>query len=192
MGSSRARAQLARVTQPRRRPRRRRPKAPREPYDLVQLVADTSAWIEIRKSTTSKQAKWRFDTALRRDQLFSSPIVRLELYRGARSRAEVDEVDERLRVGVVLPLAPAIATLGVGTVRELATEGASGFHQLPVCDVLIAATAAAHGLGVLTCDWHGASFDVCTGRVLGLPATSPLRTYDTRVEDGRVFVTLPD
>jgi len=46
--------------------------------------------------------------------------------------------------------------------------------------------------GVLTCDWHGASFDVCTGRVLGLPATSPLRTYDTRVDDGRVFVTLPD
>ncbi|HEU0013482.1 MAG TPA: non-heme iron oxygenase ferredoxin subunit [Longimicrobium sp.] len=46
--------------------------------------------------------------------------------------------------------------------------------------------------GVLTCDWHGASFDACTGRVLGLPATSPLRTYDTRVEDGRVFVTLPD
>ena len=133
---------------------RRRPKAPRDPYDRVALLADTSAWIEIRKSTTSKAAKWRFDTALRRDQLFTSPIVRLELYRGARSRVELNEVDERLRVAEELPLSPAIASLGVGTVRELATEGASGFHQLPVCDVLIAATAAAHGLGVLTCDWR--------------------------------------
>ncbi|HEU0054391.1 MAG TPA: non-heme iron oxygenase ferredoxin subunit [Longimicrobium sp.] len=45
--------------------------------------------------------------------------------------------------------------------------------------------------GVLTCEWHGAEFDACTGEVRGLPATQPLRAYDTRVEDdGRIFVTL--
>lgn len=45
----------------------------------------------------------------------------------------------------------------------------------------------------ITCEWHGAQFDACTGAVRGLPATQPLRAYDTRVDgEGRVFVTLPD
>lgn len=45
--------------------------------------------------------------------------------------------------------------------------------------------------GVLECPWHGATYDVCTGRVLGLPAVTPLRTYPVRVdEEGNVFVTI--
>ena len=46
--------------------------------------------------------------------------------------------------------------------------------------------------GVLTCDWHGAEFDVCTGHARTLPATRPLKTYETRVVDGRVLVLLED
>jgi nitrite reductase/ring-hydroxylating ferredoxin subunit len=47
--------------------------------------------------------------------------------------------------------------------------------------------------GTLECPWHGARYDVCTGQVRALPATRPLRTYPTRVdEDGSVFITLPD
>jgi nitrite reductase/ring-hydroxylating ferredoxin subunit len=45
--------------------------------------------------------------------------------------------------------------------------------------------------GVLTCEWHGAQFDVRSGAVCSPPASVPLRGYDTRVdEEGRVFVTL--
>lgn len=46
--------------------------------------------------------------------------------------------------------------------------------------------------GVMTCEWHGARFDVCSGRALALPATQPLKTYATRVENGRVYVQLPE
>ena len=47
--------------------------------------------------------------------------------------------------------------------------------------------------GILECPWHGARYDVCTGRVCALPATRPLRTYPVRVDDdGDVYVTLPD
>lgn len=47
--------------------------------------------------------------------------------------------------------------------------------------------------GVLTCEWHGARFDACSGAAKGLPATQALQAYATRVDaDGRVFVTLPD
>lgn len=44
--------------------------------------------------------------------------------------------------------------------------------------------------GVLTCEWHGAEFDVCTGSVKTLPATRSLNTFETRVRDGRIFVVL--
>lgn len=45
----------------------------------------------------------------------------------------------------------------------------------------------------LVCNWHGATFDVCTGRATGLPATAALQTFETRVDgEGRIFVTIPD
>ena len=47
--------------------------------------------------------------------------------------------------------------------------------------------------GVLTCPWHGARYDVRTGRVLALPAVRPLRVYSARVdESGRVRVGIDD
>jgi nitrite reductase/ring-hydroxylating ferredoxin subunit len=36
----------------------------------------------------------------------------------------------------------------------------------------------------LTCPWHGAQFDVCTGAVVRGPATQPLEVYQIRVKDG--------
>jgi len=45
--------------------------------------------------------------------------------------------------------------------------------------------------GVVTCPWHGARYDVRTGRVRALPAVRPLKTYAVRVdEQGHVHVTL--
>lgn len=42
----------------------------------------------------------------------------------------------------------------------------------------------------ITCEWHGAAFDVRTGRALCLPATSPIETFPCRVVDGQIFVDL--
>lgn len=45
--------------------------------------------------------------------------------------------------------------------------------------------------GVLECQWHGALYDVCTGRVRALPAIRPLRTFPVRVDEkGDVYVTI--
>ena len=47
--------------------------------------------------------------------------------------------------------------------------------------------------GVLTCPWHGARYDVRTGRVLALPAVRPLQVYRSRVDgEGRVHVEIDD
>jgi 3-phenylpropionate/trans-cinnamate dioxygenase ferredoxin component len=36
----------------------------------------------------------------------------------------------------------------------------------------------------VTCPWHGAQFNVCTGAVLRGPAIEPLKAYQVIVEDG--------
>jgi nitrite reductase/ring-hydroxylating ferredoxin subunit len=43
----------------------------------------------------------------------------------------------------------------------------------------------------LTCDWHGASFDIKTGEVLALPATKRLPKFDVEVREGEVWVAVP-
>jgi 3-phenylpropionate/trans-cinnamate dioxygenase ferredoxin subunit len=40
----------------------------------------------------------------------------------------------------------------------------------------------------IVCPRHGARFDVRDGRVLSMPAASPIRSYSTRVEEGQVEV----
>jgi nitrite reductase/ring-hydroxylating ferredoxin subunit len=41
---------------------------------------------------------------------------------------------------------------------------------------------------VVECAWHFAKFCLRTGAVLALPATEPIPTYQTKVEDGVVYV----
>jgi 3-phenylpropionate/trans-cinnamate dioxygenase ferredoxin subunit len=40
----------------------------------------------------------------------------------------------------------------------------------------------------IECPRHGACFDVRTGAVLALPATSPIPTYEVKVEDGDIYI----
>ncbi len=40
----------------------------------------------------------------------------------------------------------------------------------------------------ITCEWHGARFDVRTGAALSLPATRPIPVYPARVEGDEVYV----
>lgn len=43
---------------------------------------------------------------------------------------------------------------------------------------------------VVTCPWHMAQFDVRTGKVLSLPATESVKTYEVKVEGGDVLVNV--
>lgn len=43
----------------------------------------------------------------------------------------------------------------------------------------------------VTCDWHGASFDLRTGEVKALPATKPLQKFEVEVRDDGVWVAVP-
>jgi len=45
---------------------------------------------------------------------------------------------------------------------------------------------------VLTCPWHGAQFNVRTGKVLRGPARQDIQTYPVQVEDNSILVSLPE
>jgi 3-phenylpropionate/trans-cinnamate dioxygenase ferredoxin component len=40
----------------------------------------------------------------------------------------------------------------------------------------------------LECIYHGARFDVCSGRAMQLPAIRPVKTFPVEVREGAVFV----
>ncbi len=43
---------------------------------------------------------------------------------------------------------------------------------------------------VIECPLHGGRFDVTTGKALSAPVCIDLHTYDVKVEDGQVFLTV--
>jgi len=45
---------------------------------------------------------------------------------------------------------------------------------------------------VLTCPWHGAQFDIRTGKVLRGPARQDILTYAVKIEEGAIFVCVPE
>jgi|SRR5579859_1912287 len=44
----------------------------------------------------------------------------------------------------------------------------------------------------LTCPWHGAQFDVRTGKVLRGPARQDILTYPVKIEEESVLISLPE
>ncbi len=44
--------------------------------------------------------------------------------------------------------------------------------------------------GDVYCPKHGSRFEVRTGKVHGLPATKPVRSYPVKVEDGGIYVSV--
>lgn len=43
---------------------------------------------------------------------------------------------------------------------------------------------------VVTCPWHGATFDISTGAALSEPAYECVKAYNVKVQDGNVFVEI--
>lgn len=41
-----------------------------------------------------------------------------------------------------------------------------------------------------TCPFHGAQFDLETGRSCGFPKTKPAQTFEVRIDNGEIFVRL--
>ncbi|HEX6133441.1 MAG TPA: non-heme iron oxygenase ferredoxin subunit [Longimicrobiales bacterium] len=46
--------------------------------------------------------------------------------------------------------------------------------------------------GEIECTWHGAKFDMASGRATRLPAIKPVQTFEVRVENGEILIAVED
>ncbi len=44
---------------------------------------------------------------------------------------------------------------------------------------------------VLTCPWHGATFDLATGKRLSAPAPDDVKCYKARIQGGSIEIEMP-
>jgi len=44
--------------------------------------------------------------------------------------------------------------------------------------------------GVIICAYHGAEFDIKTGDVLCMPAVEPVESFEVKVEDEQIYVSI--
>ena len=46
--------------------------------------------------------------------------------------------------------------------------------------------------GEVECTWHGAKFEVATGRATRLPAIKPVQTFEVRIENGDILIAIEE
>lgn len=125
-----------------------------QPFRGRDLVVDNSAFQRGGQDTVRDE--WL--QAVRDGRLYRSPILELEVLYSARNAREHAELREELEALRPLELSTAIMDAALDAQAELA-QHAAGFHRLPHQDYVVAAIAAAHGVGVLHYD---ADFDRLT------------------------------
>ena len=96
-----------------------------------------------------------------------------------------------IKIANVEELAPGQAKLVEVKGNEIALFNVGGrFHAIdnncthvggPLCEGEISGSE-------VTCPWHGATFDVTTGRVLGPPAVEAVNHYNLRIADGSIEI----
>lgn len=159
-------------------------------FEGRELVVDNSAFQ--RGGHEFVRADWL--RALEQGHLHRSPILEFEVRYSARNAREHTELTEELQALRPLELSQAVVEAALDAQAELAGH-AAGFHRLPHQDYLVAAIAAAHGLGVLHYD---ADFDriaehsslvfdsvwIASAGTLDSQAPDPLRARRTAVSHG--------
>ena len=98
-----------------------------------------------------------------------------------------------IKIATVDEIAPGQAKLVEVNGNEIALFHVDGqFHAIdnncthvggPLCEGEISGSE-------VTCPWHGATFDVTTGRVLGPPAVEAVNRYNLRIADGSIEIEI--
>lgn len=114
------------------------------------FLIDTSAWIETLRTTGEPTVRARVTALTADDRVVLCDAVRLELWNGARSAGDqrlLRDLEEHLET---VPTTSQVWTLA----RDLARITRGKGLTMPAADLLIAACAEHHGLGLVHCDSH--------------------------------------
>jgi predicted nucleic acid-binding protein len=116
----------------------------------ARFLVDTSAWIEVLRTSGDPGVRARVSALTVEDRVVLCDQVRLELWSGARSTADhrlLRNLEQQLEV---VPTSPEVWMLACGYARAARAQGLA----LPAADLLIAACAHHHGLGLIHQDAH--------------------------------------
>jgi len=114
------------------------------------FLIDTSAWIETLRPGGQPTIRARVSDLTTQDRAVLCDLVRVELWNGARGASEIRllrELEENLET---VPTTPEVWDLACSFARLARGKGLT----VPATDLLIAACAAHHGLGLVHQDAH--------------------------------------
>jgi len=118
--------------------------------DGRRFLIDTSAWIETLRPTGDPEVRARVSALTTGDRAVLCDLVRLELWNGAQGVREhrlLRELEQQLET---VPTTPEVWDRA----REIARLARSKGLTVPAADLVIAACAESHELGLIHCDAH--------------------------------------
>jgi len=120
------------------------------PYDGRIYIADTSAWAK----ASHRKVRDEWTDAMRRLQIATCPIVRLEMLYSARSGEDFDRLDTLLGALRDVPVTRSVTNAAIAGYRALAHRRPLYHRPIKFGDLLIAAAAQDGAIGVLHYDEH--------------------------------------
>ncbi len=115
----------------------------------VELLLDNSAWARLADASFPAQRAEEIAAALEDGRIATCLPFLLEAGYSARSASDHDELVEELLALPAIPLDEETERRATDAQRQLARVG---HHRLPPVDLIVAAIADRHGLGVLHYD----------------------------------------
>jgi len=113
-------------------------------------LIDTSAWIHALRVNGNPAVRRRVEALLLSGDAAWCPLIRLELWNGARGEHEKRVLQEMERDLDDLEIGPAVWDAA----NELARRARAAGQTIPATDVLIAACARYHGVEIEHADEH--------------------------------------
>lgn len=99
--------------------------------------------------------------------------------------AELDQLPEGSTLGVEMPDGLKICLVNSdGAIYAIADR--CTHRDFPMSN------GAVHGGATIECAWHGARFDLESGRAIRLPAIKAIKTYEVQIEGNDILVETDD
>jgi predicted nucleic acid-binding protein len=119
------------------------------------ILIDTSCWIEALRERGNIEVRRRLHEHLHGGRACWMPVIRLELWNGARGDREKRVLREFETVLPELEMTPKVWDIACDLARRSRTAGMT----IPVTDLLIAACARHHGVEIDSTDMHFATLE---------------------------------
>lgn len=135
-----------------------RPGGASDPLEKAPYLVDKSAWEQRRHSADARE---RLNQLAAEGRLATCLPTALEHLYSARSGEDFSDRRESLDLLAWLPITAAVESSALELMAKLARKGQ---HRMPLPDIILAATAAVHGVTILHYDGDFERISAATGQ----------------------------